>query len=307
MKNVKFIVGCTKTMQFTSNQMEKIQKGIEIFNKVVSSKEFEKKITNYTWTTPTGNTYSRFHISRGMSNKQVWNCLTTGSINWNGKMKANTVWNIMPCTSKMDIVNCNVNPTYATPMGKTTTMNGMNTTPCIWINTNCLTDDNYTPIHVASAIMHEYTINAGGFACHVNGQLVRNWNCTVPYACGQMMMECCKTVCSKDSKVKKFFKNIQTMDYNYCPVSAMFFVEGWETSWNSASSQLDAVICSLEVEMDCLNNISKKTAAEKNRFVVVNNTLETLRDCKVELVECCLDGCETVGTVCTTNQMAYAN
>ena len=78
MVNVKFNVGSTRTSYFTKNQIAKVNAGIAIFEKVINNPSFKERITNFSWTTPSGTTYNRFLLCNGLSNTQVWDSLQSG-------------------------------------------------------------------------------------------------------------------------------------------------------------------------------------------------------------------------------------
>lgn len=300
MRNVKLNICGTKNLQFTTKQMAKVQKGIEIFEKVVNSDTFKDQICNYTWTAANGTCYNRFHLSNGMSNEQVWNCLTNGTACWNTQIETATV-NILPCANRSQMLSNIMNPSLcvSTNVGRTMAANTTTTTPTICLNTNCLNDANYTAVHIAAALVHECCVNIG-FTCHNNGTLVPNVKNTVPVACAITLIKCCKTVCAEDTNVVSCCNAINTDTCDYCACTTMFHIPGTETVLTTACTHLDAVVGCLETELDCLTNLDTKNNDELNRLTTITNCLTTLTELKSNLQATSLDACDTVGTpVCT--------
>ena len=193
MMNVKFNIAATRTNCFTPAQAKKVDAGIEIFKKVMTSEEFRNAVCNFKWRTTTGMVFNRFYMSNGMSNQQVWETVcnetswTKGLTNvvdgmmWGGTAANNcAVVNVVPCCTREEVMNC---------------CNDVNN-PSICIDTNVLNNTWYTPVHVACAMMHEWCC-MNGFCPTGTTMGVENWtvNC-VPMACAWICKEVCETVCN---------------------------------------------------------------------------------------------------------------
>ncbi len=308
MKNVQFNVCGTRTQQFTSSQETKVRKGIEIFQRVVNSPAFKNRVCNYSWTSSNGKTFQRFHMSHGLSNTQVWDCLCNGNVSWNNQYSQQQTFNVVPCATNTDWNNCMTNPSSwvcPTPTSDTATMTM--TCPCLCVNVNCLNDKNYTAVHVAAALMYEYCVCCG-FTTEWNGNTVRNWQNTVPAVCSWMVADCCKEVCATDTTVMECMECVNLNDFDCCACSTTFFTNRTTATWNTSVSQLDVVISSLEREWNCLNAVTNKTSEEVDRFTCVTNCLDEMRTMRTNLCRTSLDGCDMVGTtVYQWNRVAQSN
>ncbi len=280
MVNVIFNVGSVRTRPFTVNQMKKIEEGIAIFNQIVNSSTFRKRVTNYSWRTDNGTTYNRFHMSNGMSNDQVWDCIEQG---FNRPVPAtkknNTSWvmNIMPCFSVNDIM-----------------WNRGWVNPTVWMDVNCMDQEWYTPVHVACCLVHECCVNMG-FCADYNGQRVEYWRHTVPYACATI---CCDIICDmakSNTTWKAWCSHIDSAQFDYCPCSYTYAAQG-TTSWcMSPCARIDEVITWLNTEVQWIEDCNKPTTDEVNRMTTLTNTINSLREMKSKLFVTSLDGCERVG------------
>ena len=295
MKKVKFEICNTRTRTFTTTQQQKVNTAIDILQKVWASPTFKKQVKNYTWNAADGTMYKRFHLSKGMSNTQVWDCLESGWNWFTPNTNSKTTWtiNIVPCCTRNEVVAC-VTPTGFSPSIIPVPTTTGNPAPTIWINTAWVNDDNCTPIHIAACIIHEWCVACGFTAC-CNGQRVWNWQNTVPYACGTIVMDVCRRLAAKNKTIAKYWKAVCKTTCNYFACSTEWCFDTLPVDGISPCVKIDEVIGFVECEMEWLSSIGRKNRDEVNRWTTLSNTLSTLNEMKQNLVRTSLDGCETVG------------
>ncbi len=283
MKNVTFNISASKFRCFTSAQEAKIKAGIQLFQKVVNDQHFKEKICNFVWTSEHGNRYERFLMSNGMSNMQVFDDL------------CNMLNKVMPSRStdakSMQDMTCMVMP-VANKM-EYEMIAKMNTVDCVCLNVSMLSKDWFTPVHVASTLMHEWCI-AQGFSCTRNGVLVNDYFYTVPFACGRMMMEVAKDVYGSDPAWSKYFMEIKDTNFDYCACSSMYCCDMVMFECPNVCEQVDQVIATCETELDWLNCTANKTQDEVNRMTILANCISSMKEMKMRMFHTSLDGSEAI-------------
>ncbi|MEM6966848.1 MAG: hypothetical protein AAF573_18940, partial [Bacteroidota bacterium] len=273
--------------RFTPAQAAKVEAGIEIFNQVISSDEFQNRVSNFQWTTPEGTTFNRFFVSNGMSNEQVCDmiCNGVGTI-WNGGNGEPPLVNIVPCATVQEVEACCTNPT----------------TPCVPININVINNSWYTPVHVACAIVHEWCC-CNGFTGTTFGVGIGNWsNNTVPVACAWICKDVCPTVCNT-TEVTNWCNMINDQTFDYCPCTTTFQVSPTTTGIVSPINNIDACINTIETELSWLRGSNNVTPSVNDRITVLTNCISTLTEMKTNLCNTSLDGCDVFGVPVTTSTM----
>ncbi len=279
MSNVTFTIGTNRTCRFTSSQVEKVNQAIEILDKVWGSTNFKKAITGFSWTSENGTTFDRFHMSGGMSNDQVWSCISNATNTPTNKSKSKVNISVVPCANANDYNWC-VN-------------NGM---PCVGVNVNYINCEWYTPVHIACAIMYDYCVNCCGFTGYTNAHMVNCWNSTVPAACCTIVRDCAMKV-GKDVNVGQWTAYVNNGTFNCFPCCTT-----WGTTWNTNTGitaydntcvKVNEAICAMQNEIDCLNSIRNKSTDEVNRLTMMMNAVETMNTVCQNMWSTSLDGCET--------------
>jgi hypothetical protein len=272
MSNVNFVVGNNRNCRFTSTQIEKVNRAIEIFQKVWASSQFKKAVSSHNWTNETGNTFNRFHMSNGMSNEQVWACIKEACNTPNGAPSPNNTITVMPCANWNDYNWC-VN-------------SGI---PCVCVNVNYINYDWYTPVHIASSIMYDFCVNCCGFGTATAANNSSWWINTVPAACSRIVRDCAVVVC-KDVVGKWKINTTNSWNCFPCAVS-------WPTNtvanWMNSGVKVSEAICAIQYEIDCLNNVNKKSSEEMGRYTMLVNAVETMNAISNKMCVTSLDGCET--------------
>lgn len=277
--NVRFRVSDAKKMSLTAAQLRKVEKAVEILNKVITSPGFKNRVCAFNWTDENGTRYNRFHMSNAMSNSQVWNCISNATSNWgNHKIqRANKLIEVVPCTTKADYKNENW----------TVTSN-------VCINSLHISNITYTPVHLASAMFHEYCVNCCGFAAMTNGTISEYTDWTVPFACGFLIKDCVASAFPDDFDIQNLSEQCNTAAYNYFPPSMI-----WNDNekhemilTSTACVKVDQTIYSMELELDCLENCKERSNEIADRMTVIQNCIESLKRMRKELFTTSLDGSE---------------
>lgn len=283
--NVRFNVTPTRTNRFTTTQAAKVEAGIEIFNKVICSEEFQNRVRNFQWRTAEGTAFNRFYMSNGMSNDQVCDMICNGT-NWNWGNNESPVVNVVPCSTWQEVEACCTNTT----------------TPCVCIDTNVLNNSWYTPVHVACAIMHEWCC-CNGFNCCTTNSRVENWSGnTVPVACAWICKDVCTTVCDT-TEVTNWCNMINDQTFDYCACTTTYNVWTNNTNVISPVNNIDTCISMMETEMNWLNSSNNVTPDMNSRITVLTNCINTLTEMKTNLCNTSLDGCDVACVPVTTSSM----
>lgn len=277
--NVRFNLNVSKKMSLTTAQLEKVEKAIEILNQVIANPAFKNMVCAFNWTSENGTTYNRFHMSNAMSNTQVWNCLSNACSNWGNKkvQRANKIIEVVPCMTKATYKN-----------------ESWSVTSNVCINSLHLSNSTYTPVHLASAIFHEYCVNCCGFAAMTNGTISEYTEWTIPFACGVLVKDCVASAFPDDFDVQNLAEHCNTSAYNYFPPSMIWKdTEDQEMILsNTACVKVDQTIYTMEMELDCLENCTERNNEIADRMTVIKNCLDSLRRMRRELFSTSLDGSE---------------
>ena len=271
--NVRFNITPTRTNCFTTAQAGKVQAGIEIFQQVINSEEFKTRVNNFQWRTSEGVAFNRFFLSNGMSNAQVCDTISNGTI-WTTGTNETIVVNVVPCSTVQDVEVCCTS-----------------TTPCVCIDTNVLNNSWYTPVHVACAIMHEWCC-CNGFNWSTPTARIESWNNnTVPVACAWICKDVCTTVCN-NTEVTNWCNTINDTTFDYCACTTTYNV--WTNTTNVVSPivKIDECINIMECEVNWLNNANTVTPDVTNRITTLTNCITTMNEMKISLCNTSLDGCD---------------
>lgn len=154
---------------FSASEKEKFLKAIKLCEKVINSKEFEQKITNYQWTSG-GVNYNSFKNSEGLSNIEIFEKFKTGSDKFNKEADGDIdVYSTLYYSWKSTIGYTYPN-TYKT-----------------WINKKFF--NKFNEAEIIGNVIHEYMHNVGfGHAAKNNSTRQH----TVPYAYGYIARDVAK-------------------------------------------------------------------------------------------------------------------
>ena len=290
MMNVKFNIAATRTNFFTPAQAKKVDAGIEIFKKVVTSQNFRDAVCKFNWRTTEGMTYNRFFMSNGMSNEQVWDMICneftwTEKLNnvvsgmmWGGATTNNcAVVNVMPCCTRQEVVNC---------------CNDVNN-PSICIDTNVLNNTWYTPVHVACAMMHEWCCMNGFVPTGITSGIENRSMNSVPLACAWIVKGVCEAVCNTQ-EVTDWCNTINNNTFTYSPCATTYNCWTNTTNCTSTVSMMDQCMNMMAQEMAWLQTCENSTPDVVNRMSVLTNCMNAMNDMKVNMCNTSLDGCDVV-------------
>ena len=296
MKNVKFNIATTRTNCFTPAQAKKVDAGIEIFKKVMTSEEFKNTVCNFKWRTTEGMTFNRFYLSNGMSNQQVWETLcseTTWTKVLNNVVEGmayGSVVNVIPCCTSEEVMNC---------------YNNINT-PTICLDTNVLNNAWYTPVHVACAMMHEWCCMKG-FCPTGTTMGMENWSVnSVPMGTAWMCKDICETVCNS-TEVTSWCNAINNNTFTFAPCSMTYNCWSKTNNCTSTVSMMDQCMNMMEQEMSWLQACNNTTPDIVNRMTVLTNCMNAMNDMKVNMCNTSLDGCDVASMPTVTMSTVSAN
>lgn len=277
--NVRFRVSDSKKMSFTTAQLTKVEKAIEILNQVIASPGFRNMVCTFNWKGENDVRYNRFHMSNSMSNSQIWDCLSNASRYWGNKKvkRANQIIEVVPCMNKAAYKNEN-----------------WSVTSNICINSLHISNKTYTPIHLASAMFHEYCVNCCGFAAMTNGTISEYTDWTVPFACGALIKDCAASAFPDDFEVQNMAEQCNATSYNYFP-PAMIWSDNEQQEMvftSSACVKVDQTLYAMESELDCLENCNERSNEIADRITVIKNCINSLKRMRGELFATSLDGSE---------------
>ncbi len=276
--NLKFNITSSHMNSFSVAQAAKVDAGVEIFKEVISSEEFFNKVNNFQWRTSDGEAFNRFYLSNGMSNQQICDVIckegnpTHDLINIE-KPNSVPVINIIPCSNQLEMENIHNNTI----------------TCCIGVDTNMLNNSWYTPVHVASAIMHEWCC-WNGFNCSPPSTRMENWSGnTVPVACAWMTKDVAASICNS-TEVSNWCGMINNRTFNYCACSVTYSTLFSNQNCISPIVKMDECINMLEIELNWLTSCKNITPDITNRIKVLNNCLSMMTQMKLNICNTTMDG-----------------
>lgn len=268
----QFTIGRTRDCVFTREQISKIDAGIDLLCRAVQHKHFRQKIVNFSWESPNGNVYKRFYSCNQVSNVEVWQRIANFY-----RLNAENPIAILPCNTRKDIL------TYSS-------MNALS----IWMNKGYLNQEWFTPIHVASCLVHDLCDNLG-FQSYLEGQFIKNRIPSVPFFCGYLVMQICQYWQEDVTDVRNSFDFIDTENYQYFPCSIVFQTHKTSMQNQSANQILAQLIDQLLTEMDALkNDFSNMTPEELARYTALEKGVNSLKDLQKKLAITSLDGMDAL-------------
>lgn len=279
MQHLNFTIGKTRNCAFTQDQLAKVEAGLAIFLNIVASSNFREKILNFSWKHAAENDFDRFHLSNALSNAQVFDTLIKAKGNFYPIGDKSPVA-ILPCCSRKDI------QAY------------MNlSTPTIWINTSWLNNEWYTAVHVAACICHEMCINRG-FRCQMHGQLVANYQFTVPYACADFVRLIAIALSNEDENIRAAMPYILNTPFEYYPCSTVFNMDDWHGEVITCHQEARALVNRLAMEIDHLKTIQEPLSPKEFiRLEAAEKCVAMLKQMQSMLVDTSLDASDAIGVV----------
>ncbi len=267
-------IGRTVSCFFTKTQKSKLEAGIDILKEVLGSKQFVEQILQFEWSNQQQRRFHRFYHASGLSNRQVLDRIKDHQGYFN-ELGYNEQLVIMPFNSRREIQSYkSVN------------------NPIIWISMNCIQNNWYTPIHIASAIGHELAVLLGLDSSIHQVSRPEYQMYKVPDSIGQMIMKIAAQWRAKISDIESAFLQIDENEYNYFPASTVVGSVNAKVSQHSQTN-FDNLISSLLIEQEALFALQEDlTVSETARLICIEEVLLKLKDLKNQLVECSLDGSE---------------
>ena len=265
-------IGRTRSFFFTKVHKNKIETGIQIFLAALKHNFFEEEILKFQWKNNQNKRFNRFYHAGGLSNRQVLAQIQSYQ-NLLEEMGSNSKLTILPFSSRKDIV------TY-----QPTNM------PVIWISLNCINNDWYTPIHIASAICHDLAIivGLGGFGNQMSKPEYKMY--TAPVVLGHSILNTAMQWNDSITEVQNALSLINVQQYNYFPASEIIG-DLYPINMQHNQVNFDKLISSLLLEQESLFALQDKlTLKETKRLVCIEEVLIKLNNLRNDLVECSLDG-----------------
>ena len=275
---VRFKIGRLREKFFTRAQVGKLEAGIDIFHNLIQSKHFKDLVLKFHWTSRQGKTFRRFLHSNGLSNHQVLERFYNANKIFDEMgMKERVA--ILPCDSRKDIANFKL------------TANAI-----IWMSTSCLNNEWFTPVHVAAAICHEMMLNLG-FKVKVEFNSQDDFDKTVPYAFGKIIMLASKQWENNISDIRSSFEVLDEEGFNYFPSSEVFCLEIAKNENQNYPNSIADILGKLEREAETLESINgDKSLAEQKRLKCLNKVKQQLINIHHDIIDSSLDGSEMMST-----------
>ena len=137
MKSNPIKIGRTRSCFFTKIQKNKLETGVQIFLKALKQTAFEEEVLQFNWTNQQNKRFHRFYHANGLSNRQILDRLQKYP-SYLEELGMSSQIVLLPFNNRKDI------QAYKAV-----------DRPIIWISVNCIHNDWYTPVHIASTICHE--------------------------------------------------------------------------------------------------------------------------------------------------------
>jgi len=161
---------------FSEKEKEKFLKAIELCKKVINSKEFEQKITNYKWTSG-GVTYNTFKKNEGLTNEEIFEKFMSGADQFNTEKDNDIDLYTTLYYSSRSTVGYTYPNTFKT-----------------WINRKFFSQ--FSLAGIVGNVIHEYLHNVGfGHSSGYNSTRKH----TVPYAYGYVARDIAQAMLDNDS------------------------------------------------------------------------------------------------------------
>ena len=267
-------IGRTRTCFFTKSQKNKLEAGIQIFLKAVGNQRFKENVLQFEWVSQYNKRFHRFYHAGGLSNRQVLERFENYK-EYFEELGVESQLVVMPFNSRQEIENYN---SLSFPM--------------IWLSLNCINNDWYTPVHVASAICHELAVSLGlDSSIHQISNTEYN-KFKAPEYLGKLVMQISETWKDSITDIGNSFKIIDKNQFNYFPASKVLN-NIYPKSIQHSQTNFESLITSLLIEQETLISLQDNlTVSETTRLVCIEEVLLKLNTLKSKLAECSLDGSE---------------
>ena len=157
---------------------------------------------------------------------------------------------------------------------------------------NCINNEWYTPVHVASAICHELTVLLD-LDSSVDQVVKPEYKAySAPTYLGWLVMKTAELWKESITDVGDSFTLIDKNQYNYFPASKVIGNIYYKSA-SHTQANFNSLISSLLIEQEALFDLQEKlTASETTRLVCIEEVLLKLNTLKAKLTESSLDGSE---------------
>ncbi len=274
MINYPIRIGRTRNCFFTKTQKNKLEAGIEILLRVINHKHFSDQILQFDWINDENRRFFRFYHANNLSNKQVLHRLHHPK-EYFEDLGQNDQLVILPFNSRKEIAN------YQSVSN-----------PIIWLSLNCINNNWYTPVHIASAVGHELSVLLGLDSSSEKMPRAKYTNYKVPNFVGSLVMQTANLWQNSVTDIRDAFDQIDPDQYNYFPASTVVG-SSINTSIQSHQNNFDSLISSLLIEQEMLFALQDDlTPTETARLICLEEVLLNLNKLKNKLADSSLDGSE---------------
>ena len=267
-------IGRTRTCFFTKTQKNKLEAGIQIFLKTVATQRFKENILQFEWVSQQNKRFHRFYHAGGLSNRQVLERFENYGLYFEELGIASQLV-VLPYNNRQEIES------YSSV-----------SFPMIWLSLNCINNDWYTPVHVASAICHELAVSLGLDNSIHRITKPEYSKFKVPEYLGSLVMKISELWKDSITDIGNSFEIIDKNQFNYFPASKVLD-NIYPKSIQHSQTNFESLITSLLIEQETLISLQDNlTVSETTRLVCIEEVLLKLNALKDKLAECSLDGSE---------------
>jgi len=203
MGNFSIKIGRSRPCFFTKTQKNKLESGIEIFSRVIKHTSFADNLLKFSWVNSDKKRFYRFYHASGLSNSQVLDRIQNYQTYFE-ELGFNDQLVILPFNSRKEIKSYDAV-----------------SSPIIWISLNCLNNNWYTPLHIASAIGHELAVLLGLDNSIGKFSRVEYDEYKVPTFIGGLILKTAGQWKHSISDIREAFDQIVDSQYNYFPASSI--------------------------------------------------------------------------------------
>lgn len=267
-------IGRTRSCFFTRMQKDKLEAGIQIFLKSIKHKHFRESVLQFQWTNQQNKRFHRFYHASGLSNRQVIDRIQNHSTYFE-KLGIPSQLVILPFNTRKEIQN----------------YSSINN-PIVWISMNCINNEWYTPVHIASAICHELAVLLDLDSAMEQMSKPEYLTYSAPNYLGVLVMQTAELWKDSITDVEESFNLIDRNQYNFFPASKVLG-NIYSKSMTHSQANFDCLISSLLTEQETLFELQEKlTVSETARLVCIEEVLLKLNSLKKKLTDSSLDGSE---------------
>jgi len=215
-------------------------------------------------------------MSNGLSNSQIFVKLKKSQQEFED-LGMKSCLGLLPCDNRKDISSFE-----------------MVSNPVIWVPTSCLNHEWYTPVHVASLIIHE-VMTYLGFGTKISGGLEGDQIHTVPFAFGRLLMQSSKHWKNQVSDIDQSLEIINENGYNYFPTSYVFDTPLNRQGSIAYQNKIEDLLNYVSREAEDLNNLEDQMShPESKRLECLHKVKEQLKNIQNEIIKSSLDGSEVI-------------